>query len=91
MFDFIYLFLLPVIFSLIIAIIVGVVNNILLKRKTRKVKVHNISSQPRIIHDNNHKRSRIERLMSPQRDDAFVRDCKALIKKSIGDIKFAQS
>ena len=89
MFDFIYLFFLPVAISLIIAIIVGVVNNSLLKRKTRKVKVRNISSQPRIIHDNNHKRSKIERLMSPKRDAVFVQDCKTLIRNSISDIEIA--
>lgn len=89
MFDFIYLFFLPVAISFIVAIIVGVVNNALLKRKTRKVKVRNISSQPRKVHDSNHKRSKIERLMSPKRDAIFVQECKELIRNSISDIEIA--
>lgn len=89
MFDFIYLFFLPVAISLVVAIIVGIINNNLLKRKTREVKVRNISSQPRKVHDNNHKRSKIERLMSPKRDTVFVQECKKLIRNSISDIEIA--
>lgn len=86
MFDLVFLVLIPLVVSFIIAIVFGIANNIFLKKKSRKIRIYNISTQPRVVHDKNHKNSDIVDLMNPVRDTDFIEDCKDLIKNSICDI-----
>ena len=86
MFDLIFLVLIPIVVSFIIAIVFAIVNNNFSKKKSRKIRIYNISAQSRVVHDKNHKNSKIEDLMNPVRDTNFIEDCKDLIKSSICDI-----
>lgn len=86
MFDFIYLFILPLVIAGVVALIIAAVLNERSKNNSKKVRIHNIAAQPRNVHDTNHKRSKIEKLMNPKSDETFCNAYKFLIKNSLSNI-----
>lgn len=86
MFDFIYLFIFPLVIAGIVALIIAVVLNERSKNNSKKVRIRNIAAQPRNVHDTNHKRSKIEKLMNPKSDKTFCDAYRLLIKNSLSNI-----
>lgn len=83
MHDIFYLFIVPVMLSIIIAIVVVLIINKFSKRNSMSNRISNISSQPRSIQDWNHKHSKIERLLVPNHDTAFINDYRSFLERSI--------
>ena len=86
MFDFIYLFIFPLVIAGALALIIAVILNKRSKNNNIKIRIRNIAAQPRNLHDTNHKRSKIEKLMNPKSDKTFCDAYKVFVKNSLSNI-----
>lgn len=82
MIDILTLIVIPVILlSICIVCMVKYTNKIATSNEV-KHRIIKISKRPRVIRDNNHKLSHVNRLMIPENEEGFVNDMIDLVRKS---------
>lgn len=86
MFDIIVLIIIPVAIGICVSLFSAYKSNILFKNKQETDKAYVVSHQSTIIHDKNHKKSRLDILMQCEKDETFLKNCAYLLKNNVSNI-----